>query len=116
MLITTSKAVTVLVSAAASVLRRWYKAMKAGDPDAVLSVGGLDYHAGVVDGYKYIEDLYTAGAGDCFDAVALHPVSSTGRGHPGQCMWKGAHSPGSWQCNTVQLRRAGTRDQLASID
>lgn len=54
--------------------------MKAGDPDAVLSVGGLDYHAGVVDGYKYIEDLYTAGAGDCFDAVALHPVSSTGRG------------------------------------
>lgn len=54
--------------------------MRAADPDAVLSVGGLDYNVQVTQGYQYIEDLYTAGAGGCFDAVALHPYND---GSPG---------------------------------
>ncbi len=54
-------------------LKRWYRAMKQGDPDSVLAVGGLDYHDGVKEGYKYIEDIYTHGGGDVFDAVAIHP-------------------------------------------
>ncbi len=57
-------------------LIRWYAAMKQGDPDCVLAVGGLDYHSGVTQGYKYIEDIYTAGGGDSFDAVAIHPYGS----------------------------------------
>lgn len=54
-------------------LKRWYRAMKAGDPDCVLAVGGLDYHCGVTEGYRYLEDIYAAGGGDSFDAVAIHP-------------------------------------------
>lgn len=54
-------------------LIRWYRAMKAGDPDSVLAVGGLDYHAGVKEGWRWLEDLYASGAGNSFDAVALHP-------------------------------------------
>lgn len=54
-------------------LQRWYRAMKKGDPDCVLAVGGLDYHHGVAEGYTYIEDIYTHGGGDYFDAVAIHP-------------------------------------------
>jgi hypothetical protein len=54
-------------------LKRWYQAMKAGDPDCVLAVGGLDYHSGVKEGYQYLEDIYEAGGGPYFDAVAIHP-------------------------------------------
>ncbi len=54
-------------------LIRWYDAMKQGDPDCVLSVGGLDYGTYVTHGYEYIEDIYTYGGGDYFDAVAIHP-------------------------------------------
>lgn len=54
-------------------LIRWYNAMKEGDPDCVLAIGGLDYNAGVTDGYRYLEDIYAHGGGDYFDAVAIHP-------------------------------------------
>jgi hypothetical protein len=54
-------------------LKRWYRAMKKGDPDCVLAIGGLDYHDGVTHGYRYLEDIYRAGGGDAFDAVAIHP-------------------------------------------
>jgi PKD repeat protein len=57
-------------------LIRWYNAMKAGDPDCVLAVGGLDYNSGVTNGYQYIEDIYSNGGGDYFDAVAIHPYGS----------------------------------------
>ncbi len=57
-------------------LRRWYQAMKRGDPDCVLAVGGLDYHEGVSEGWRYIEDIYTHGGGAYFDAVALHPYGN----------------------------------------
>ncbi len=56
----------------------WYEAMKEGDPDCVLAVGGLDYNEGVTQGYTYIEDIYTHGGGDHFDAVAIHPYAQTG--------------------------------------
>jgi hypothetical protein len=65
-------------------LIRWYDAMKAGDPDCVLAVGGLDYHSGVTFGYQYVEDIYTYGGGDYFDAVAIHPY-----GEP--LHWKAIH-------------------------
>ncbi len=59
-------------------LMRWYEAMKAGCADTVLAVGGLDCNAGVGDGCAaYVEDLYAAGAGEHFDAVALHPYGDT---------------------------------------
>ena len=54
-------------------LIRWYDAMKQGDPDCVLAVGGLDYNEGVTEGWRYLEDIYTHGGGDHFDAVAIHP-------------------------------------------
>lgn len=54
-------------------LKRWYAAMKQGDPDCVLAVGGLDYNEGVTNGRQYIEDIYANGGGDSFDAVAIHP-------------------------------------------
>jgi PKD repeat protein len=57
-------------------LIRWYNAMKAGDPDCVLAVGGLDYNEGVTQGYQYIEDIYANGGGDYFDAVAIHPYGN----------------------------------------
>jgi len=40
----------------------------------------LDTPAQVAQGYQYIEDLYTAGAGSCFDAVAIHPYDDGARG------------------------------------
>lgn len=54
-------------------LKRWYAAMKKGDPNCVLAVGGLDYNSGVHDGWTYLEDIYKCGGGDFFDAVAIHP-------------------------------------------
>jgi len=54
-------------------LKRWYTAMKAGDPDCVLAIGGLDYHSGVNEGWRYLEDVYKAGGQPYFDAVAIHP-------------------------------------------
>ncbi|NOY81010.1 MAG: hypothetical protein GXP31_08395 [Kiritimatiellaeota bacterium] len=57
-------------------LQRWYRAMKQGDPDCVLAIGGLDYHQGVKNGWRYIEDVYKAGGGPFFDAVAIHPYGS----------------------------------------
>ena len=54
-------------------LKRWYEAMKAGDPDCVLAVGGLDYNEGVKEGWRYVEDIYANGGGPYFDAVAIHP-------------------------------------------
>ncbi len=57
-------------------LKRWYTAMKAGDPDCVLAVGGLDYHSGVKEGWRYLDDIYKAGGGHYFDAVAIHPYGN----------------------------------------
>jgi PKD repeat protein len=54
-------------------LIRWYTAMKEGDPDCVLAVGGLDYNSFVTNGWQYIRDIYIHGGGDYFDAVAIHP-------------------------------------------
>ena len=54
-------------------LKRWYEAMKSGDPNCVLAIGGLDYHEGVKEGWRYLEDVYKAGGGPYFDAVAIHP-------------------------------------------
>jgi len=47
--------------------------MRAGDPGATLSVGGLDCNWSVTGCGQYISDIYAAGGGDYFDAVALHP-------------------------------------------
>lgn len=57
-------------------LKRWYAAMKRGDPGCVLAVGGLDYHAGVKEGWRYLEDIYLHGGGEHFDAVAIHPYGA----------------------------------------
>lgn len=57
-------------------LIRWYNAMKEGDPDCVLAVGGLDYGEYVTNGAQYIEDIYANGGGDYFDAVAIHPYGA----------------------------------------
>ena len=55
-------------------LIRWYNAMKQGDPDCVLAVGGLDYSGSGV--WRYLADIYMHGGGDAFDAVAIHPYGS----------------------------------------
>ena len=54
---------------------RWYQAMKAGNPDCVLSAAGLD-------GYppNYVQGMYDSiaahGGGDYFDAISVHPYGS----------------------------------------
>jgi hypothetical protein len=55
-------------------LKRWYQAMKRGCASTVLAVGGLDCNleSGVACA-QYLRDLLAAGAGDAFDAVAIHP-------------------------------------------
>lgn len=62
-------------------LIRCYKAMKAEDPDCMIAAGALDYHAGVKDGYKWIEDLYKNGGKDHFDAISIHPYDRQGTLH-----------------------------------
>jgi len=57
-------------------LIRWYNAMKEGDPDCVLAIGGLDYGDYVSNGDQYLRDIYTHGGGDYFDAVAIHPYGN----------------------------------------
>lgn len=56
-------------------LGRWYDAMKAGDPNCVLSAAGLDgYPPPYVQGmYDYIADH---GGGEYFDAISVHPYGN----------------------------------------
>lgn len=62
-------------------LKVWYRAMKSEDPDAILGAAGLDYHAGVREGYRYIEGMYREGAKDYFDAMSIHPYDGDGIMH-----------------------------------
>ena len=58
-------------------LKRCYSALKAGDPDCVVSVGGyLGRDMG------FLNNIYNYGGRDCFDAVAAHPYGGSGQGLP----------------------------------
>jgi hypothetical protein len=60
-------------------LTEWYQAMRDGCSDVELAVGGLDCSWGGDPDHPepgcgtFIDQLYANGAGDSFDAVALHP-------------------------------------------
>lgn len=56
----------------APILKVAYRALKEGDPDCQVAIGGLD-GAGWKGYYRYIEKLYELGCGDYFDAVSVHP-------------------------------------------
>lgn len=61
----------------APLLRAGYRALKQGNPDCLVAVGGLD-GAGWKGYYKYLDRLYALGCGDSFDAVAVHPYNHQG--------------------------------------
>ncbi len=56
----------------APILKVAYEAMKKGNPDCLVSVGGLD-GAGWKGYPRYLERLYELGCRDFFDAVTVHP-------------------------------------------
>lgn len=58
-------------------LIRCYSALKAGDPDCLVSVGGyLGRDMG------FLNNIYTYGGRNYFDAVAAHPYGGSGQGLP----------------------------------
>jgi hypothetical protein len=59
-------------------LKRAYTALKAGNPDCTVAAGVLDYNEGVSNGWQYIQGMYDEGAKGYFDAIAIHPYSSSG--------------------------------------
>lgn len=61
----------------APILKIAYKALKEGNPDCQVAIGGLD-GAGWKGYYHYLERLYELGCGDYFDAVAVHPYRADG--------------------------------------
>ena len=62
-------------------LIRASQALKAGDPDAKIIAGRLDYHAGVSRGYEYVQGMYDHGAGPHIDGIAIHPYDWSGTIH-----------------------------------
>lgn len=56
----------------APILKVAYRALKEGDPDCLVAVGGLD-GGGWKGYYRYLERLYELGCRDYFDAVGVHP-------------------------------------------
>ncbi len=61
----------------APILKVAYEALKEGNPDCLVAVGGLD-GAGWKGYTRYLERLYELGCGDYFDAVAVHPYREDG--------------------------------------
>lgn len=61
----------------APILKVAYKALKEGDPNCLVSIGGLD-GAGWKGYYHYVEKLYELGCKDSFDAVTVHPYRADG--------------------------------------
>jgi hypothetical protein len=65
-------------------LGQWYQAMREGCGDVVLAVGGLDCNWGSDPNNPapfcgpFVDQLYANGAGNSFDAVALHPYGYSG--------------------------------------
>lgn len=58
-------------------LKRTYVALKAGDPDAELAVGGL-----LGRSMWFLNGIYSEGGKDYFDAVAIHPYPTDYQGEP----------------------------------
>lgn len=65
-------------------LRAGYEAVKAVDPGATVVLGGLSK-----SDFYYLEDVYRAGGGPYFDAVAVHPYTY---GVDPTVAWNGVHS------------------------
>jgi len=61
----------------APILKLAYQALKEGDPNCLVAVGGLD-GSGWKGYYKYLDKLYELGCGKSFDAVAAHPYRKDG--------------------------------------
>jgi len=107
-------------------LIRWYEAMKQGDPDCVLAVGGLDYGEHVTQGAQYIEDIYVHGGGNHFDAVAIHPYGRplhwqaihdtyavlTSRGHGHKSLWLNEYG---WNTSDENLKAANVTTVLTEL-
>jgi polysaccharide biosynthesis protein PslG len=61
-------------------LKAVYPAIKAGDPNATVLVGGLSplpHAQGMMNPVDYLKGMYTAGAKGYFDALAYHPYATT---------------------------------------
>ena len=62
-------------------LIRCSQAVKSVDPDAKIIAGNLDYHAGVAEGWRYVQGMYDHGAGPYIDGIAIHPYDWAGTIH-----------------------------------
>jgi len=62
-------------------LIRCSQAVKAGDPDAKVIGGNIDYHDGMSYGWEYIQGMYDHGAGPYIDGIAIHSYSDSGTLH-----------------------------------
>jgi hypothetical protein len=68
----------------AEMLRAAYPVVKAADPGATVVLGGLSK-----SDFEYLEDVYRAGGGGYFDAVAVHPYTY---GVDPAVAWKGVNA------------------------
>lgn len=57
----------------AELLSEVNSAIRQADPQAVILFGGLSSGHTYYDPLLYLEEVYTHGAGECFDVVAFHP-------------------------------------------
>ncbi len=58
-------------------LKITYEGLKAGDPDCIVAVGGMDGRPRL----DFVQGIYDAGGRDYFDAVCLHPYPYGGAKH-----------------------------------
>ena len=66
---------TVDVGHYAAMLQSAYTNIHAVQPEATVLSGGLSSSASGIEATKFVQQLYDLGAGDFFDAVALHPYT-----------------------------------------
>jgi hypothetical protein len=98
----------------------WYQAMREGCSHVVLAVGGLDCSWGRDPAHPstacagFIDELYANGAGDAFDAVAIHPG-----GHPDPAVALRERKALNWAAIaevTGVLRRRGAADRMLWVN
>jgi hypothetical protein len=92
-------------------LRAGYEAAKAADPGATVLLGGLSK-----SDFYYLEDVYRAGGGPYFDAVAVHPYTY---GVDPTVVWNGVHDwedPGRISINAFPAIREIRRSMEAHGD
>lgn len=91
-------------AAYAELLRAGHAAVKSVDPAATVVLGGLSR-----SDYAFLQQLYAAGAGPFFDAVAVHPYTATDPDHCWRAPASRRPSPDAF-CAVDEVRRTMLRN------